>query len=271
MQRDAQREHVPRERKFGERDTTSWEHVADWYISWVGKDGGQHHRAVTIPAALALLDPRPGERILDVGAGPGVSAPAIIASGAEYVGVDVSESLLRFARRQHGPPARFVRADARKLSEAPDLKGLTFDAALFLLSLQDMDPLAAVMRSVDQILTSRGRIVVVMTHPCFRVPRLSGWGWDESHQLKYRRIDRYLSPLAVPMETGGGPAARAITVRYHRPLEQYVASLAEVGLMIDRLFEIPGFQPRPTGPRARAESFALQEIPMFLGLRARKA
>jgi SAM-dependent methyltransferase len=269
MPRDAQREPVPRAHKFGERGTTGWEHVADWYLGWVGKDGGQHHRVVTIPAALALLDPQPGERILDVGAGPGVSASPIIAAGAEYVGVDVSETLLRFARRHHGPPARFVRADARKLPETPKLKGLTFDAALFLLSLQDMDPLGAVIRSVDRVLAPRGRIVVVMTHPCFRVPRLSGWGWDDSHQLQYRRIDRYLSPLAVPMETVGSPE-RFITVRFHRPLEHYVASLAEVGLLIDRLIEIPGQQTRPNGPRARAENFALQEIPMFLGLRARR-
>jgi ubiquinone/menaquinone biosynthesis C-methylase UbiE len=264
MRRDAQRE-----RKLGERANTSWEHVADWYLTWVGRDGGLHHRAVTIPAAMALLEPRPGERILDVGAGSGVSASAIAAAGADYVGVDVSETLLRFAQRHHGRCGRFVQADARKLHEAPELKDLTFDAALFLLSLQDMDPLSTVIQSVDRVLTPRGRVVIVMTHPCFRVPRLSGWGWDESHQLQYRRVDRYLSPLAVPMETVGGPE-RGMTVRFHRPLEQYVASLAEVGLLIDRLVEIPGHKIRPTGPRARAENFALQEIPMFLGLRARR-
>ncbi len=264
MRRDAQRE-----RKLGERSSTSWESVANWYLTWVGKDGGQHHRTVTIPAAMDLLDPKPGERILDVGAGSGVSAPAITSAGAEYVGVDVSATMLQYARKHHGRLGRFVQADSRKLHETPELADLTFDAVLFLLSLQDMDPLAAVLHSVDRILAPRGRVAVVMTHPCFRVPRLSGWGWDESHQLQYRRVDRYLSPLAVPMETVGGPE-RGMTVRFHRPLEQYVASLSEVGLLIDRLVEIPGHKVRPSGPRAKAENFALREIPMFLGLRARR-
>jgi hypothetical protein len=109
-----------------------------------------------------------------------------------------------------------------------------------------------------------------MTHPCFRVPRLSGWGWDEAHQLPFRRIDRYLSSLAVPMEIVDGKR-RGVTVRFHRPLEHYVAALADIGLLVDRLIEIPGHQERLTGARARTEDFALREIPMFLGLSARRA
>jgi ubiquinone/menaquinone biosynthesis C-methylase UbiE len=234
MGRNAQKE-----RKFGEQSITSWEHVADWYASWVGKDGGQHHRTVTIPAAMKLLAPKPGERILDVGAGSGVSSPAITLAGATYVGVDVSPTMLQFARKHHGHRGHFVEADARRLHETPELAGLTFDAALFLLSLQDMDPLGAVFHSVDRILAPRGRVVIVMTHPCFRVPRLSGWGWDETHQLPFRRIDRYLSALAVPMEVVDGKR-RSVTVRFHCPLEHYVAALAEISLVVDGLVEIPG-------------------------------
>ncbi len=260
---------VPKKRPFGARAVTPWEHVADWYLSWVGKEGGQHHRKVTIPTVLDLLEPRPGEWILDVGAGAGVLAPSIAGAGAHYVGIDLSPTLLRFARRHHGHLGRFLLADARKLDQVPELKGQPFDAAVFLLSLQDMDPLSEIFRSVGQVLAAPGRVVLLITHPCFRVPRLSGWGWDEAHQLQYRRIDRYLTPLPVPMETIGGKQ-RGVTVRFHRPLAEYVNGLAEVGLLVDRLVELPSCQTRPPGPRARAENFAVQEIPMFLGLRARR-
>jgi hypothetical protein len=37
-------------------------------------------------------------------------------------------------------------------------------------------------------------MVLLLTHPCFRVPRQSGWGWDEQRKLQYRRVDRYLTP-----------------------------------------------------------------------------
>jgi hypothetical protein len=132
-----------------------------------------------------------------------------------------------------------------------------------------MDPLGAVFHSVDRILAARGRVVIVMTHPCFRVPRLSGWGWDKTHQLPFRRVDRYLSALAVPMEVVDGKR-RSVTVRFHRPLEQYVAALAQIDLLVDQLVEIPGHKEMGTGPHGRGEDFALREIPMFLGLRARR-
>lgn len=263
------RQFARKDRRQGNVAESGWEHVAEWYEEWVGKDGGEHHRTVTIPAVLDLLQLRKGEHILDVGAGTGVLAPAIAAAGAHYLGVDASPTLLRYARKHHGHQGRFVRADARQLHQTAELSGTSFDAAVFLLSLQDMDPLAVVFHSVERVLAPHGRVVILMTHPCFRVPRQSGWVWDDRRQLQSRRVDRYLTPIVVPVETVGASTPSA-TARFHRPLADYVAGLAEVGLLIERLVEIPGQKVRPPGPRARAENFALREIPMFLGLRAGK-
>ncbi|MBA3512394.1 class I SAM-dependent methyltransferase [Sphingomonas sp.] len=49
-------------------------------------------------AALDLLDPRPGERILDVGCGDGALSLKIIDRGAEVVGIDSSPELIEAAR-----------------------------------------------------------------------------------------------------------------------------------------------------------------------------
>jgi SAM-dependent methyltransferase len=49
-------------------------------------------------AALDLLDPHPGERILDVGCGDGALSVKIIDRGAEVVGVDSSPELVEAAR-----------------------------------------------------------------------------------------------------------------------------------------------------------------------------
>ena len=49
-------------------------------------------------AALDLLDPKPGERILDVGCGDGALSLKIIDRGAEVVGVDSSPELVEAAR-----------------------------------------------------------------------------------------------------------------------------------------------------------------------------
>ena len=55
-----------------------------------------------------------------------------------------------------------------------------------------------------------------------------------------------------------------------RPLEAYVSGLANCGLLIDRLLELPTYQIASGGSHARAENLANREFPVFLGLRAWK-
>jgi SAM-dependent methyltransferase len=49
-------------------------------------------------AVLALLDPKPGELILDVGCGDGVLTERIVAAGARVIGIDSSEEMVEAAR-----------------------------------------------------------------------------------------------------------------------------------------------------------------------------
>ena len=51
-------------------------------------------------AALDLLDPRPGERILDVGCGDGVLTRKIVERGASVLGIDNSPELIAEAREK---------------------------------------------------------------------------------------------------------------------------------------------------------------------------
>jgi ubiquinone/menaquinone biosynthesis C-methylase UbiE len=248
---------------------TSWEPVADWYNGWMGPAGSHHHRHYAIPAVLQLLDPQADEAILDLGAGQGVLAQFIAAAQARYTGVDASPRLLRYARSYHRQYGRFLLGDARHLRKIPELQPATFDAAVFLLSIQDMDPLDAVLRETASMLKPGGRAVLLLTHPCFRVPRQSGWGWDAGRKLRYRRVDRYLTPLHVPIKayTGRRPGA---TRSFHRPLHVYVNSLAACGLLVDRMHEITTHHINSDEGRASADKVAEREIPLFLAVRAWK-
>lgn len=248
---------------------TSWDPVAHWYNGWVGQTGSEHHRQLAIPAVLDLLEPQPREDILDLGAGQGVLAPFIAEAGAKYTGVDISPRLLRYARKYHGKLGRFMVGDSRKLSEIEGLSQGEFDGVVFLLSIQDMNPLEEVLASAAWALKAGGRVVILMTHPCFRIPRQSGWGWDEGRKLRYRRIDRYLISLPVPMKAYPGQQV-GTTYSFHHPLEKYVNGMARVGLVVDCMKEIPGDKIRLPSTGSKADERANQEIPLFLGLRAKK-
>jgi ubiquinone/menaquinone biosynthesis C-methylase UbiE len=218
---------------------------------------------------MELLHPRKGEKVLDVGCGQGVLAPFIGQTDASYVGVDASETMIRLACRHHGKWGRFLVGDGRHLAALPELCPGGFDAAVFLLSIQNMEPLEEVLRSAGQMLKQGGRLVLMMLHPCFRLPRQSGWGWDQDRRLQYRRVDRYLTPfflhIKVPLNDRTGTI-----ISFHRPLENYINGLAEAGLMVSQIQEIPVFLGQSSGPRARAETLAYQEIPLFLGIKAVK-
>ena len=257
---------VKRQRRKAQKPHTNWDSVANWYEGWMGKQGSLHHRELAIPALMALLKPQPKERVLDIGAGQGVLAPHLITQQVSYVGLDASAKLITQARKHHRN-ARFLVGDARHLQRIKGLQQASMDTAVFLLSIQDMDPLDQVLASVSWVLKANGRLVIVMTHPCFRIPRQSGWGWDQGRKLRYRRIDSYLSQLQVPM-TGNG--RRRQTCSYHRPLQTYINGLAECGFMIDQIQEIPINQVIARKLGNKADKRANDEIPLFLGIRAIK-
>jgi SAM-dependent methyltransferase len=244
---------------------TSWDHVAGWYDSWVGSRGSHYHRTLAIPAVLDLLDPSPDESILDIGAGQGVLAPYIARTAARYTGIDASARLISLARRRHGHLGRFLVGDVGNIPTLSRIGRGSHDAAVFLLSIQDIDPLEPVLSSVAWALRPTSRIVMLMTHPAFRVPRHSGWGFDPSRKLAYRRVDAYLTPMHVPMRSVGGEQP---TRSFHRPLSSYVNALARIGFAVDAMLEIPDLPPEARPSVARRATPANPDIPLFLGLRA---
>lgn len=57
-----------------------------------------------------------GQRVLDVGCGPGRHAHALARRGIEVVGVDISQAFIDLARADAPPGATFERGDARSLT-----------------------------------------------------------------------------------------------------------------------------------------------------------
>lgn len=84
--------------------------------SYDAKHGFVHQLAGGV---VELLDPRPGERVLDAGSGTGHLASQIAAQGASVVGIDASEEMVDTARRTY-PTVAFEVADLRSYrADAP--------------------------------------------------------------------------------------------------------------------------------------------------------
>ena len=108
-------------------------------------------------AALSLLDPQPGELILDVGCGDGTLTQRIVDTGARVIGLDASPEMVEAARAR-GVDA-FV-ADAQALDlEAQRGRFGQFDAAFSNAALHWMLDPHAVARGVHGLLVEGGRFV----------------------------------------------------------------------------------------------------------------
>ena len=108
-------------------------------------------------AALALLDPRAGEMILDIGCGDGTLTQQISAAGAKVIGLDASPDMVEAARGK-GVDAYVADAQALDLPAQRDRFG-QFDAAFSNAALHWMLDPGAVARSVFALLRDGGRFV----------------------------------------------------------------------------------------------------------------
>ncbi len=105
---------------------------------------------------INLLDPQPGERVLDLGCGTGHLTAQIAERGAEVVGVDASAAMIGQARQNY-PKLKFALADARKLNFDEPFDAVFSNAALHWIS-EASDVVAGVART----LKPGGRFVLEM-------------------------------------------------------------------------------------------------------------
>jgi demethylmenaquinone methyltransferase/2-methoxy-6-polyprenyl-1,4-benzoquinol methylase len=123
-------------------------------------------------ATRAALDLRPGERVLDVGAGTGVSTVEMARDGAFAVGADLSVGMLRAGRRSR-PDVALVAGDALRLP-FPDR---SFDAVTISFALRNVVDVEAALRELGRVTRTGGRLVICeFSHPTnavFRTTYLS--------------------------------------------------------------------------------------------------
>ena len=146
---------APLERAIRRYDRLS--RVYDWSASFGAAVGAR---------ALALADPRPGERVVEIGVGTGRDLPPLrerIGPAGRLVGIDLSAGMLREARaRLRAGALRDValqRADARALPLATAWADLMFCSRV--LDLVDTASIVAILEECRRVVRPGGRLVLV--------------------------------------------------------------------------------------------------------------
>src|SRR6201987_5142345 len=189
---------------------------------------------------LNLATPQPGERLLDIGCGPGTTVLELakhVGPGGHVLGADVSEPSVARARERIGAAglrhAEVIVADASVHPFPPGSFELTFSRfGIMFFS----DPVAA-FANVRRAMKPGGRLALAVFRPA------SEKLWPNAPLEAVRHL---LPPIPTPGPEEPGPYSWADPARVHRILEG--AGFGEVSLTpLDPLIQL-------AGPKGEAEA-----------------
>lgn len=251
-----------------QKDTkTSWEPVQKWYRNIVGDEGHYYHKSVILPGLLRLMELNASSSVLDLGCGTGILGRHVMPE-VEYHGFDIAPSFIKEAKAQDSHKAH--RYDVADVTKPFTLKDKLFSHAAIVLALQNMETPIGVFKNAHKHLKEGGKLLIVLNHPCFRIPRQSSWGIDEQKKIQYRRVDRYFTPLPIPIQAHPSKGeTSAETISFHYPVSQYIKWLKEAHFVVSDMEEWCSDK-LSTGSAAKMENRSRQEFPMFLTLVATK-
>lgn len=246
---------------------TSWEKSSNWYKKIVGDQGHYFHQTIIFPKIKQLINFDNTKSILDLACGQGIFERQISPS-CEYVGIDISKSLIEEAKnKSQNKNHLYLVAD---VSKKIPINENYFDLVTIFLALQNIKNINGVVNNAYKHLKNGGRFLIVLNHPTFRIPRQSSWGVDLQNKVQYRRVDRYMSNLEIPISTNPGKFQKSeITWSFHSPISKFSQILFENNFLIEKIEEWVSNK-KSTGPMAKMEDRSRSEIPMFMAILAIK-
>jgi len=135
-------------KKVAEFENETWSRCASSYVDGFGALVGE-----AIAPLLDDVKADRGQRVLDVGTGPGITAAAARARGADVVGIDFSEPMVEEARRRH-PNVTFQVASADDLPFDED----SFDAVVGNFVFHHLGDPGRVLQEARRVLRPGGRV-----------------------------------------------------------------------------------------------------------------
>ena len=263
---------MPQSEKDNESTQRAWNANAKFCDERMA-DGNEFFNVLLWPAVETLLHPGPGDRLLDVACGNGLTSRRLAHSGAAVTAFDFSEAMIEFARKRPGAS----NIDYRVLDATDDRALLTlgrasFDGVLCNMALMDMADIHPLMHALPSLLKPKGRFVFSVMHPCFNNPSSVHVGEVEDRagtlvSTYSVKISRYLTSFS---QRGLAMLDQPVPHLYfHRPLASLLRPAFEAGFTVDAIEE-RAFPPENMGGSTPLSwNGRFSEIPPALVVRLR--
>ncbi len=247
------------------KQPTSWGNVSNWYNDLLKKEN-TYQNEVILPNLLRLIKIKKTDIVLDLACGQGFFSHEYAKFGEKIIGVDVSEELIKLAKKGSVANENFFVSPAANLFF---LQSKIIDKISIVLALQNIDNFDAVIKECSRVLKDNGKLFIVLNHPAFRIPKKSDWGYDAKNKVQYRRIEKYMSEININIDMNPGEKVQKFkqyTKSFHIPLQSYFRAFNNNNFVVKNLEEWISNKKSQNGPRQKIEDIARKEIPMFMCL-----
>ena len=247
----------------------AWDANAEVWDARMGDEGNDFFNVLCWPALAALLDPQPGQHILDIACGNGLTSRGLAALGAQVTAFDFSANLIEKAKSRSANYQSLITyhvVDATDEQALLSLGQASFDAVLSNMALFDIADLEPLFRALPKLLKPNGTFVFSLTHPAFNnassmqiVEEIDDEGVIKT--VYSVKISRYMTPYyAKGLALLSQPQPQ---MYFERPLQHYLNLGFQNGFVLDG-FEERAFPPEhpQTSPLGWGGKFS--EIPPVL-------
>src|SRR6266498_3002039 len=260
----------------------AWEANADVWDARMGDNGNDFFNLLCWPTLVSLLDVQPGQHILDIACGNGLTSRRLATLGAQVTAFDFSTNLIEKAKARTNNyreashwdqfPITYHVIDATDEQQLLSLGEGTFDSALSNMALFDMADIETLFRILLRLLKPNGTFVFSLMHPAFNnsssVHVMEEFDDEGEIKTVYSvKVSRYVTPYqAKGLALRNQPKPQ---IYFERPLRYYLNLGFQNGFVLDG-FEERGFPPEApqTFPLGWGGNFS--EIPPALIARFRK-
>jgi SAM-dependent methyltransferase len=253
----------------------AWDANAAVWDEKMGDEGNDFFQILCWPAMIELLDLQPGQRVLDIACGNGLTSRKLAELGADVTAFDFSSSLIALAEQRPAPRAGRVTYHIADATDETALLGFgqnAFDAAFSNMALFDIAEIEPLFRALPKLLKPGATFVFSLCHPSFNnaAAVFMAEEMDDGGRIKtvYSvKVSRYMTPYsAYGVALRNQPKPQ---VYFERPLQYYLNLGFQNGFVLD------GFAERAFPPDAPQNSLLgwggkFHEIPPVAILRMRR-
>lgn len=252
--------------EFGQEVKQVWNYNSAYWDNKMG-EGNDFVNVLCWPVIEEMLSVQPGQLVMDVACGNGLTSRRLGRLGARVVAFDVAEEMIRFAKERSSDDDGDIRYH---VLDASDEEGIAqvceekLDAALSNMALFDMAEIEPLFQTLFQLLKPGGCFVFSMMHPCF----------NQAHSALYCereevdgeevntygvRVSGYMTPT---MHKGRALAGQPLPQPYfHRPLHSLLSTGLRAGFVLNGIEERAFPASHPPGRRDVSWGPNFSEIP----------